>query len=214
MITVYGASVSPFVRKVLVVLEEKKLTYSHVPLGPHDQREEFKTASPLGKIPGFSDGDFAIADSMAIATFIDRRYPQSPVYPESAEDAARAVWFEKFADSELGKPVLTYVFETFVGPRFFNHATDQAVAAKALTVDLPPLLDYLESVAKEPFLVAGRCTIADIAMASMFMTFQVVGQTVDAARWPKLAGYVAGIMARPSFKRCAELDRKLLSATG
>ncbi|MSO75748.1 MAG: glutathione S-transferase family protein [Alphaproteobacteria bacterium] len=212
--TVYGASVSPFVRKVLVVLEEKKLAYSHMPLGPHDQRDEFKSASPLGKIPALRDGDFAIADSMAIVSYIDRRYPQSPVYPESAEDAARAVWFEKFADTELGKPILTYGFQTFFGPRFFNHPTDQALADNAIKVELPPLLDYLETVANEPFLVASRCTVADIAVASMFMTLQMAGQTVDAGRWPKLQHYVAGIQGRPSFKLCAELDRKMLAATG
>jgi glutathione S-transferase len=210
MITVYGASLSPFVRKVLVALEEKKLAYSHVPLAPHDPRPEFRSASPLGKIPGFRDDDFEIADSAAILTYLDRRYPQPLLYPEGAEDAARAVWFEKFADTELVKPVLAYVFETLVGPRFFGRVTDQAVADKAIQVDLPPFLDYLERVTGEPYLVAGRCTVADIAVASMVTTLQLAGPTIDAGRWPKTARYVAGIQGRPSFQRAAELDRKML----
>src|SRR5205807_1217235 len=36
--------------------------------------------------------------------------------------------------------------------------------------------------------------------------FEEYGDTVDAKRWPKLAGYVAGVHARPSFKRLIEAE--------
>jgi glutathione S-transferase len=34
----------------------------------------------------------------------------------------------------------------------------------------------------------------------MFVNFELAGETVDAARWPKLAAYVKRIHARPSFQ--------------
>ena len=60
---VYGASLSPFVRKVLAFAAEKGIEVEHKPLGLGSDDPDFLEASPFRKIPGFRDGDFAISDS-------------------------------------------------------------------------------------------------------------------------------------------------------
>ena len=58
MPTVYGANASPFVRKVRVVLSEKNIPYELEPVFPGPMAPpEFRTLSPLNKIPAFRDGD-------------------------------------------------------------------------------------------------------------------------------------------------------------
>jgi glutathione S-transferase len=48
MPTLYGAGLSPFVRKVRVVLAEKNLAYDHDPVVPFNVSAEYKAISPLG----------------------------------------------------------------------------------------------------------------------------------------------------------------------
>ena len=53
---VYGSSLSPFVRKLLVVADEKGLVMEVEPTAPNSNDPAFREASPFGKIPGFRDG--------------------------------------------------------------------------------------------------------------------------------------------------------------
>ena len=48
---VYGGAVSPFVRKVRVVLAEKEVDYSLQPINPFQPTPEFLAISPLKKMP-------------------------------------------------------------------------------------------------------------------------------------------------------------------
>ena len=52
-----GASISPFVRKVRVVLAEKGLSYEHDPMIPIDVSDEYRRLNPLGKVPTLTDDD-------------------------------------------------------------------------------------------------------------------------------------------------------------
>lgn len=47
----FGTSVSPFVRKVLVYMEEKGISFENEPVNPFAPPENYKEISPLGKIP-------------------------------------------------------------------------------------------------------------------------------------------------------------------
>ena len=87
---VYGASLSPFVRKVLAFAGEKGIEVESRPVDFRNKSAEFLEASPFGKIPGFRDpgsgsgtggDDFCISDSSAI---IHRR--SSPHGPASCSD--------------------------------------------------------------------------------------------------------------------------------
>lgn len=197
---VYGSCLSPFVRKTLVFIAEKGLNVEHRPVGPHDKSPEFGACSPFGKIPGFIDGDYRLADSTAICHYLERRYPMPALFPSTAEDYGRMVWFEEFADTVLvpiagGKVFMNLV----VKPRFFKQPGDMAVVEKALTEELPPLFDHLEKELTGPFIVGGRLSLADIALAAPFVNLAMAERPVDAKRWPKLGGYVAALVARPSF---------------
>jgi len=67
-IILWGVSVSPFVRKVLVALAEKELSYQHHEIMPavllratnQAIPQEFAAASPLGKIPAMQLGNFTL----------------------------------------------------------------------------------------------------------------------------------------------------------
>ena len=52
---------------------------------------------------------------------------------------------------------------------------------------------------KIPAFQDGDFRLADIAVHCAFVNFKMIKQPVDATRWPKLAGYVAGLLSRPTL---------------
>ena len=198
---VHGVSLSPFVRKVLCLLEEKGLSYEVRDLVPFPKTDELLALHPLGKIPIFEDGDFIIPDSSVICAYLERAHPEPALYPQDAKQLARALWFEEYADTKLAESILTVFFQRFVRPRFFKEDCDEQLVSKALTEDLPPTLDYLEqSIGGEEFLVGGSYSVADISVCSMFINLRLGDGDIDAKRWPHLADYLARVHSRPSFK--------------
>ena len=196
---VYGTGYSPFVRKVLVSLAEKGAAYEHVPCMFHDPGAGFQAASALGKIPAIDDEGFKLADSSAIQWYLERKHPAPALAPSDPQALGRTVWFDKFGDTELIPKLLVPFVERMLKPKMMGKPSDEAAIAKALEKDLPPLFDYLESQVAGEFLVGGAFSLADIAIVTGFYNFRLAECEVDAGRWPKLAGYVAAILARPSF---------------
>lgn len=195
----YGTSLSPYVRKVLVALAEKGVEAEHKPLFFHDKDPAFQAASPLGKIPAFDDDGFLLADSSAILFYIEAKYPTPALLPTEAKARGRAVWFDKYGDTELFPVLIAPFLNRVVKPKLMNQPGDEAAVAKALTEDLPKHYDYLEAQIDGPYLAGGSFSIADISIATGFHNLKLAGEQVDPARWPKLAAYVEATLERPSF---------------
>lgn len=216
---VYGSSLSPFVRKVLAVGIEKGLPLELKSGGMGFGGPEFEEASPFRKMPalrdaGADDGrDFVISDSTAIVVYLDAKHPETPMLPADPIHRARTTWYEEFADTILVPAAGKLFFNRFVAPFALKQSGDEAAAAHAETVELPPILDYLErTVPADGFLVGETITLADIAVASPFVNLAHVGTQVDAARWPRTAAYLARIHARPSFADAIVSEQRMVAA--
>jgi glutathione S-transferase len=208
MPTVFGASASPFVRKVRVALAEKKIPYDLVPVFPGATDEDFRKLSPLGKIPAFRDGERGFSDSSVIALYLEKTHPTPPLYPSEPYEYARALWFEEYADSAMVQVIGPRIFfEKVVNPKFFNKPTNEEVVAKAVKEELPPILAYLESQLGGDHLAGSHLSIGDIAVCSMLVNLFHAGIALDTVAHPKLARYVARIHERPSFKNCIEEEK-------
>jgi glutathione S-transferase len=212
---VYGSSISPFVRKVLAFGAEKGIALEHKPLPLGSDDPGFCAASPFRKIPALSDGDFSICDSSAIITYLEAVQPDPALIPAEAKARARAVWYEEFADTILAAAGGRIFFNRVVAPRFLGRPGDDAAADKAEREELPPILDYLETVAPGDggFLVGDAITLADIAVASPFVNLGHLGISPDPERHPRTAAYVGAILARPSFASWVARERTFLERT-
>lgn len=210
-LTVYGAALSPFVRKVRVVLREKNLPYEHIHIDPARKPEYFHALSPLGRIPVLKDGDRVLVDSGVICTYLDGQYPQTPLRPADPAALAQVLWFEKFADYELA-PLMTFtVFRQRVLASLRGGTPDEVAVNVALNEKLPPLLDYLEKQVKKVDYIANDIfSVADIAMAVQVNNLGYGGEALDSQRWPEFARYIAGIQQRPSLKPLVEEERLMI----
>jgi glutathione S-transferase len=156
---VYGSSLSPFVRKVLAFAAEKGVEVEYRPVGLGERDPGFREASPFGKIPGFRDGDFAISDSSAIVIYLEAVKPDPNLIPTDPKARARTIWYDEFADTILTACGAKMFFNRIVAPRFLGREGDLAAADAAEADELPPILDYLETVVPEDgFLVEDRVT--------------------------------------------------------
>jgi glutathione S-transferase len=211
MSVLHGASASPFVRKVRVALKEKGIAYELDPILPFNVSDEYKRMSPLGKIPCYTPKDGVhIPDSSVIIAYLERTNSRNSLYPENAEDYARALFLEEYGDSVLVAAVGTVFFQRIVAPTFLGQKTDDAAIANALEKQLPPLLDWLdEQIKGKEFFVGNRLTIADIAIASPFVNFMHAGEKIDAAKYPNIAAFLERMHSRPSFKELIEEEKQL-----
>jgi glutathione S-transferase len=212
---IYGSTISPFVRKVRVVLAEKGLEYKVDPVNPFAPPPEFLAISPLKRIPAFRDTDLPepnhLSDSSVICDYLEHKFPTPALYPNDPYQRARALWYEEYADSILAQTVGSGLFFERVVKRIMKGQPDESVCQATLTQKLPPLFDYLEKeIGDKQFFAAGAFSIADIAVATMIVNFEHAGEAIDAARWPKLAAFVKRVHERPSFKACIDEERPFI----
>ncbi len=207
----YGAPVSPFVRKVLVVAAIKGIEIELVPVGIGDPNPDFIAASPFKKMPAMKDGDFSISDSSAIVAYLEAKHPENPMIPAEAKDRARVIWFDEFADTILTAAAGPIFFNRIVAPKFLGRDGDLDAAEKAEKEALPPVMDYLEGVIPASgFLVGDKLSLADIAVASAFVNAAHCSVIPDAAKYPKLTAFLAAIHAQPGFAQWIPRERKML----
>jgi glutathione S-transferase len=191
---------SPFVRKVLAFCAEKGLDVESKPVGIGSNDEGFRAASPFGKMPALLDGDFALADSSAIIHYLEAKYPDPPLIPREPEDRGRVIWFEEFADTILSNCGGKMFFNRVVAPVFLKQDGDNQAADRAEREELPPILDYLErQLAGRDYLIGGRLSVADIAVAASLANLEHAGCAPLAERWPEVARFQAAMLARDSF---------------
>jgi glutathione S-transferase len=206
---IYGASISPFVRKVLVVGAEKGMALENKVSAPGNPDPDFVACSPFRKIPALRDGDFTLCDSSAIVHYLEAVQPEPAMIPSEAKARARTIWYEEFIDTILVPVGGKMFFNRIVAPKFMGKPGDMDVADKAEREELPPVLDYLEGIAPASgFLVGEGLTLADIAVASPFANFRHMD--TDLSRWPKTLAYVDAILARPSFAGLLEVEGRIL----
>lgn len=207
----YGAPVSPYVRKVLAFAANKGIEIELVPVGLGDPNPDFLACSPFRKMPALRDGDFSVSDSSAIVAYLDAKYPDTPLIPSAPADRARTIWFDEFADTILAATGGAIFFNRIVAPRFLKQEGDAAAADKAEKEGLPPILDYLERTVPEAgYLVGEGITLADIAVASVFVNLSHAGVTPDPVTYPHLTAYIARIHAMPGFAEWIPRERKML----
>ncbi|NQZ58907.1 MAG: glutathione S-transferase family protein [Lentisphaeraceae bacterium] len=198
MITLYGLGLSLYVRKVRIILEWKGLGYAFDPVIPGRLPEDLKVMTPLGKIPFMKDGDFHVSDSSVISMYLDKKYPQSSVFPESAESLAKALWYEEYSDTKVTEVISGIFFERVGKPALMGMEADEEVI-KEKEAQIPELFAYLEeSLQGKEFLVDGRLTIADISLITNLVNYVALGYEFDEVLYPLLTAYTARMMAEPA----------------
>ncbi len=111
-----GAITSPYVRKVRVVMAEKKLDYQFVQEDVWSADTTITTANPLGKVPCLiMEGAEAVFDSRVIVEYLDTLSPVGKLIPPSGRERAEVKTWEALADGLMDAAILARLEATWAG---------------------------------------------------------------------------------------------------
>ncbi|MEM6267025.1 MAG: glutathione S-transferase family protein [Pseudomonadota bacterium] len=205
-LVIYGTPVSPFVRKVAACCLEKQAPFEIEMIDVFNPPDWFSAISPMKRIPVLRDRSVAgegnagtIADSSAICGFIERKHPQTELYPSDPYLYGRALFIEEYADTALAPAAGMGIFRALFFPAMKGEEPDLAKAKATWHDQMPPIFDYLEkSLDGAHFLAGDALSIADIAVTCCFMQASLVANT-PLDNWPALAAHFERMTARPSI---------------
>jgi len=208
---IYGAILSPFVRKVMVHAREKDIEFELKSVGLGDADPGFRAASPFGKMPALKHDDYILADSSAIVQYLEALHPEPALIPAAPRPRGQVIWFDEFADTILFECLSKLFFNRAVRPLVLGQAGNTDAADKAEATALPPILDWLETqIPPSGFLVEDRLTLADISVASALVNLRHVSTILEGDRYPKVTAYAAALHARPSFAGIIAAETRFL----
>lgn len=216
-LVLYGAPLSPFVRKVEVVLREKSLDFV-MEMVSMPFPDWFNEISPARRMPALRDRDVSaegaegvIPDSSAICAYLERLKPDPALYPKEPFEFGRAVWYEEYADSELAGCIGMGVFRPIVFPIFAKQDPDMETARTTVTERLPRFLDYLEGeIDGRDYLIGDAFSIADLSVATQLMNLELAVGWPFGERYPGLSALAERVKSRPSVAPNLAICRKIL----
>ncbi|MGH7831167.1 MAG: glutathione S-transferase family protein, partial [Candidatus Binatia bacterium] len=178
-IELYWGSGSPFAWRVMLTLEVKRLPYESKLLefskGDHKSPEYLKL-NPRGKVPTLKDGNFVLWESVAIMAYLDRKYPEPPIFGKTAEETGLIWRWISEAESYMTPPggkLATAVF--------FGKGLDQKDELQAAVAAIRDELSRADAaLAKSHWLVGSQISAADIALFPLVQSLLRVASKAEA----------------------------------
>ncbi|TVP93617.1 MAG: glutathione S-transferase family protein [Pseudomonadaceae bacterium] len=210
-LTLYGAILSPYVRKTRVQLAEQALDYELVAVDPFNQPDWYAEVNPLRRVPALKTADGTLADSAIIAQYLHDSFPGSNLYGSTPSEAAKVRWLEKFADYELA-PLATFtVFRNRLLNPLHGKDCDEVAVQQALEQGLPPLFAYLEQqLESKHWFLGEQFSVADIAVGSQLINLAHGGQLIDELQWPNLSSLLSKLSSRQSVSALLPGEHQLV----
>jgi glutathione S-transferase len=157
-----GSLTSPYVRKVRIVMAEKKLDYQHE-LEDVWASDKIMASNPLGKVPCLVlPGGEAIFDSRVIVEYLDTRSPVSRLIPEGSRERIEVRTWEALADGLIDAAILARLEQTWAG-RTAEQRSTAWIERQLHKVDAS--IDSISTgLADKPWCSGNHLSLADIAV--------------------------------------------------
>jgi glutathione S-transferase len=157
-----GALTSPYVRKVRIVMAEKKLDYQLV-LEDVWASDAILKANPLGKVPTLvMEGGEAVFDSRVIVEYVDTLSPVGRLIPASGRERAEVRTWEALADGALDACILARLEQTW-GGRDDSQRSAAWIERQMTKVDAA-IIAMAQGLGDKPFAAGIHFSLADIAV--------------------------------------------------
>jgi glutathione S-transferase len=195
---IYDFPLSPNCRKVRAVVYELGLKPEFVSVNifkGEARTPEMLALNPNAKLPVLVDGDFVLWESNAIVSYLANG---TPLLPTSSRERADVDRWGDWQLAHLGPAIGKVAFERLVKPMTGQGAPDQAIVDVG-TADFAKFTAVLEASLGSREYVAGRLSVADFILTSMYTIAATVG--LEAAPYPRVNAWLGRVLARDSMKR-------------
>jgi len=197
-----GSLASPYVRKVRIVMAEKKLDYQFV-LEDVWASDAILKMNPLGKVPclvmeGQDSITGAVFDSRVIVEYVDTLSPVGKLIPERGRERTEVRTWEALADGILDAGVLVRLEQTWAGRP--DEQRCEAWVDRQMSKVLAGLKAMSQGLGEKPWCSGNHFSLADISLgcALGWLDFRF-----PAINWrdehPNLARHFEKLSARQSF---------------
>jgi glutathione S-transferase len=194
-------SLSPYCRKVRLVLAEKRLPFELLSERVWERRDEYLRLNPAGTVPTLvEDTGLVIPDSGVICEYLEEAYPDTPLLgrtlAERVEVRRLVAWFDGIFANDVTRPL--YGEKLF--KRLSGRGNPDAAALRAGYANLRGHMEYLGWLAETRRCVAGaELTLADFTAAEHVSVLDFIGD-IDWAKFPPAKEWYVRIKSRPSFR--------------
>jgi glutathione S-transferase len=200
MTRLYHHPLSPFSRKVRLVLAEKRIEVELVEERYWEQDPDFLRRNPAGQVPVLRLNGRLMADSVAICEFLEETAPTPPLLPPGPEaryEARRLVaWF----DGKFHAEVTRKLMGERVLKKLQGGGVPDSAAVKAGARDIKAHLAYMTQLLETRRWLAGSdMTLADFAAAAQLSCLDYVSD-VPWDRYEAVKDWYATIKSRPAFR--------------
>lgn len=193
-----GSLTSPYVRKVRIVMAEKKLEAQLV-LEDVWGSDAIMKSNPLGKVPCLVlDGGEAVFDSRVIVEYLDTMSPVGKLIPASGRERIEVRTWEALADGLLDAAVLTRLEQTWTGRSEAQRS--QAWVDRQMSRVNAAIKAMSLGLGDKPWCTGNHLSLADlavgVALGYLDFRFPAVAWRAD---HPNLAKLHDKLAARQSF---------------
>jgi glutathione S-transferase len=197
MMKLIGSLTSPYVRKVRVVMAEKKLDYQFDVEDPWGHDAVLKS-NPLGKVPVLVlPGGEAVFDSRVIVEYLDTRSPLTRLIPEAGRERTEVRTWEALADGVLDAAIAARL-EANWPPR--GEARSQAWIDRNMSRVAASLKAMSRGLGEKPWCAGLHMSLADIAVGCSLFYLDFRFPQIDwRGDYTNLARLGSKLAARKSF---------------
>ncbi len=194
-----GSNTSPYVRKVRIVMIEKKLDYVFVTEDVWAAQTTITESNPLGKVPCLiMEGSDALFDSSVIVEYLDTLSPVGKLIPSVGRERAEIKTWETLADGVLDAAILARLEATWGG------RTDAQRCPAWIERQLGKVHASLRAMSRglgeKPFCAGVHFTLADVAVGCALGYLDFRFPEIDwRTDYPNLARLQGKLMQRASF---------------
>jgi glutathione S-transferase len=194
-----GSPSSPYVRKVRVVMAEKKLDYAFVTEDVWAADTTIAESNPLGKVPCLvMEGAEALFDSRVIVEYLDTLSPVGKLIPSVGRERAEIKTWEALADGLLDASILARLEATWNG-RTKSQRSQAWIDRQMLKIH-GALKAMSRGLAEKPFCAGIHLTLADIAVGCALGYLDFRFPQIDwRTDYPNLQRLYEKLQQRPSF---------------
>lgn len=196
-IRLLGSPTSPYVRKVRIVMAEKRIDYQMEVEDVWSADSRIGESNPLGKVPCLimEDGG-AMFDSRVIVEYLDGVTPVSRLIPPSGRERAEVRTWEALADGVLDAAILIRLELTQRPP---EQQSAKWIARQQAKIDAG--IEAMSSgLAEKPWCNGNAYTLGDIAVGCALGYLDFRFAMIDwRGQYPNLARLYEKLAARPSF---------------
>jgi glutathione S-transferase len=195
-----GSITSPYVRKVRIVMAEKKLDFQFVTEDVWAADTSISVSNPLGKVPCLiMEGGEAVFDSRVIVEYVDTLSPVGKLIPDRGRERAEVKTWEALADGLLDAAILARLEASWPGRK--EGERSQAWIDRQMKKIDDSLMAMDQALAERSNCVGIHLSLADIAVGVAVSYLDFRFPSVDwRGKHPNLGDLYERLAQRQSFK--------------